>query len=45
MLQKWNVGEAKYLLLPQWKEFDFPYLCRRIVINHITIPGMPEYCR
>ncbi|MCB0741499.1 MAG: 3'-5' exonuclease [Chitinophagaceae bacterium] len=40
MLQKWNVGEAKYLCAHNGKEFDFPYLCRRMIINHITIPGM-----
>lgn len=38
MLNKWSPGAAKYLCAHNGKEFDFPYLCRRFVVNHIPIP-------
>jgi uncharacterized protein YprB with RNaseH-like and TPR domain len=40
MLVKWSAGEAKYLCAHNGKEFDFPYLCRRMIINGVTIPAM-----
>jgi 3'-5' exonuclease len=40
MLNKWGVGAAKFLCAHNGKEFDFPYLCRRMVINSIPIPEM-----
>ena len=38
MLQKWSGDAEKYLCAHNGKEFDYPYLCRRMVINGIDIP-------
>jgi uncharacterized protein YprB with RNaseH-like and TPR domain len=38
MLQKWSGDADKFLCAHNGKEFDYPYLCRRMVINGITIP-------
>ncbi|MFT4093347.1 MAG: 3'-5' exonuclease [Niabella sp.] len=38
MLKKWSASEAKYLCAHNGKEFDFPYICRRLVINNLPIP-------
>lgn len=38
MLNKWAAGEPKYLCAHNGKEFDFPYLCRRMIVNNLTIP-------
>jgi len=38
MLNRWCADEQKYLCAHNGKEFDFPYLCRRMVVNHISIP-------
>lgn len=38
MLRKWSAGESKFLCAHNGKEFDFPYLCRRMLINSIPIP-------
>jgi 3'-5' exonuclease len=39
MLNKWtNTNEQRYLCAHNGKEFDFPYLCRRMIINNIPIP-------
>lgn len=40
MLNKWSAGEPKYLCAHNGKEFDFPYLCRRMIINGLSIPPM-----
>ena len=40
MLKKWSAHEQRYLCGHNGKEFDFPYLCRRMLINHIPIPGI-----
>lgn len=40
MLKKWNPGEPKYICAHNGKEFDFPYLCRRMIVNNITIPAI-----
>jgi 3'-5' exonuclease len=41
MLNKWASGkELKFLCAHNGKEFDFPYLCRRMVINNISIPSI-----
>ncbi|MFM2337645.1 MAG: hypothetical protein RL115_838 [Bacteroidota bacterium] len=40
MLQKWSAGEPKFLCAHNGKEFDFPYLCRRMIINQIAIPTL-----
>jgi 3'-5' exonuclease len=40
MLNKWSAGEPKQLCAHNGKEFDFPYLCRRMIINHLPIPSL-----
>ena len=40
MLNKWATGEQKFLCAHNGKEFDFPYLCRRMIINSLPIPGI-----
>jgi len=38
MLNKWCADGNKCLCAHNGKEFDFPYLCRRLIINHLAIP-------
>lgn len=38
MLTKWSSNEPKYLCAHNGKEFDFPYICRRLIINSLPIP-------
>lgn len=38
MLQKWSGSSEKFLCAHNGKEFDYPYLCRRMIINGIEIP-------
>ncbi|HEY6435621.1 MAG TPA: 3'-5' exonuclease [Ignavibacteriaceae bacterium] len=40
MLKKWSTHEQRFLCGHNGKEFDFPYLCRRMLINNIPIPGI-----
>lgn len=40
MLDKWSAGEPKFLCAHNGKEFDFPYLCRRMIINALPIPTL-----
>jgi predicted PolB exonuclease-like 3'-5' exonuclease len=41
MINKWTASlEQKYLCAHNGKEFDFPYLCRRLIINDLTIPAV-----
>ena len=40
MINKWSADSNKFLCAHNGKEFDFPYLCRRMVVNHTTIPYM-----
>ena len=40
MLNKWCAGETKYLCAHNGKEFDFPYLCRRMLVHHLSIPSI-----
>ncbi|HEX7847259.1 MAG TPA: 3'-5' exonuclease [Chitinophagaceae bacterium] len=40
MIARWTVGEAKFLCAHNGKEFDFPYLCRRLIINGLPIPSL-----
>jgi len=39
LLKKWS-GTDKVLCAHNGKEFDFPFLSRRMVINQIPVPGM-----
>ena len=38
MLKKWSGETEKFLCAHNGKEFDYPYLCRRMIINGIRIP-------
>lgn len=38
MIRRWAVDQQKYLCAHNGKEFDFPYLCRRLIINALPIP-------
>ena len=38
MLSKWAQGEQKFLCAHNGKEFDFPYICRRMLVNCISLP-------
>jgi len=40
MLSKWTPGSQKYLCAHNGKDFDFPYLCRRMIINNECIPEL-----
>ena len=40
MLNNWNIAGPKYLCAHNGKEFDFPYLCRRMVVCNIGIPAL-----
>lgn len=40
MLNKWAPGEQKYLCAHNGKEFDFPYLCRRMIVNNVPVPSL-----
>ena len=40
MLVKWAGGEPKFLCAHNGKEFDFPYLCRRMIVHGISIPSL-----
>lgn len=40
MLTKWASEGNKYLCAHNGKEFDFPYLCRRMVINDVCVPSI-----
>ncbi len=40
MLTKWCTGENKVLCAHNGKEFDFPYLCRRLIVHQIPIPAV-----
>lgn len=42
MLNKWSPNGSKYLCAHNGKEFDFPYLCRRFVVNQIPIPPLMQ---
>jgi 3'-5' exonuclease len=38
MLKKWATDNSKFLCAHNGKEFDYPYLCRRMIINGVSIP-------
>lgn len=40
MLKKWSGTEPRFLCGHNGKEFDFPYLCRRMIINQVAIPSI-----
>ncbi|HYJ38463.1 MAG TPA: 3'-5' exonuclease [Chitinophagaceae bacterium] len=38
MLCKWAPNNSRYLCAHNGKEFDFPYLCRRLIIHGLKLP-------
>ena len=40
LLQKWGSEGQKYLCAHNGKDFDFPYLCRRMIIQGMKIPSI-----
>ncbi len=38
MLKHWGSGAEKYLCAHNGREFDYPYICRRMIILGITLP-------
>jgi 3'-5' exonuclease len=40
MLSKWAAEGNKYLCAHNGKEFDFPFLCRRMVVNNVCVPAV-----
>ncbi|MBS1919814.1 MAG: 3'-5' exonuclease [Bacteroidetes bacterium] len=40
MLNKWSPDSSKFLCAHNGKEFDFPFLCRRFVVNQIPVPPL-----
>ena len=38
MLRKWSNDPMKSLCAHNGKEFDYPYICRRMIINGVAIP-------
>jgi predicted PolB exonuclease-like 3'-5' exonuclease len=40
MINKWAIDNSKHLCAHNGKEFDFPYLCRRLIINNIPVPSL-----
>ncbi|MEI6947548.1 3'-5' exonuclease [Paraflavisolibacter sp. H34] len=40
MCNRWATDNSKQLCAHNGKEFDFPYICRRMIINQVPIPGL-----
>src|ERR1700733_14978705 len=40
MLRKWSAEGQKFLCAHNGKEFDFPYLCRRMLIHGMKLPSV-----
>ncbi len=40
MVTKWSRDSNRYLCAHNGKEFDFPYICRRLIVNRIPIPSI-----
>jgi uncharacterized protein YprB with RNaseH-like and TPR domain len=40
MIKKWDVDGSKFLCAHNGKEFDYPYICRRLIINQLPIPAV-----
>ncbi|MER3471912.1 MAG: 3'-5' exonuclease [Chitinophagaceae bacterium] len=38
MMKKWSGDSDKFLCAHNGKEFDYPYICRRMIINSVEIP-------
>ena len=42
MLNRWATDNQKFLCAHNGKEFDYPYICRRMVINGVSIPEVMQ---
>jgi hypothetical protein len=42
MLNRWATDNQKFLCAHNGKEFDYPYICRRMIINGISIPEVMQ---
>ncbi len=40
MLNKWDNENSKFLCAHNGKEFDFPYICRRMIVRQIPLPAI-----
>lgn len=40
MLGKWACDTGKYLCAHNGKEFDYPFLCRRMIVHQLPIPAI-----
>src|SRR5579862_111715 len=40
MLSRWSADGNRYLCAHNGKDFDFPYLCRRLIINGMPLPAL-----
>ena len=40
MIRKWSAHDQRFLCGHNGKEFDFPYLCRRMIVNQVSIPSI-----
>ncbi|MBS1597078.1 MAG: 3'-5' exonuclease [Bacteroidetes bacterium] len=43
MVSKWGTGPDKFLCAHNGKEFDFPYLCRRLIIHGLCVPAILDF--
>lgn len=42
MVNKWTPGPSKYLCAHNGREFDFPFLSRRMIVNSVPIPALMQ---
>lgn len=40
MLNRWACDNTKFLCAHNGKEFDFPYLCRRLIVHQMPLPAI-----
>src|SRR5690349_20398749 len=40
MLQRFTTDNSKYLCAHNGKEFDFPFMCRRLIIHGLPLPSL-----
>jgi 3'-5' exonuclease len=40
MLTRWNTDDNRFLCAHNGKEFDFPFIARRMIINDIPVPAL-----
>jgi uncharacterized protein YprB with RNaseH-like and TPR domain len=40
MMARWTTDAGKYVCAHNGREFDFPYLCRRLIIHNMPLPAL-----